>query len=356
MATQTAQNPKKILTQMTPTKILGTIPYVASTQQVLKIDRSFMYRSLNLRFTGSITTGGTTTTANLSGGDEWAVVLAIELIANGGNVLRYITGEQLVIFNYLLAGMLKDLVTLSGGAATYAWDTTVPLWLCAPGMGKTPIDFTLNATLLDDLFLRITWGTPQNVNNETSTTMSATSAIEVSADMAYFLDATINPAFNLTQVMTRKFSTVAPTGSGQQGFDWQVPVSQVYCAMLFNTKNAGTGTDSQAGTVASPSGMGSIVIQSGINQFFYFDSKVEKRMNGNRAPLPALSFTAFLNNTKNIFDAWTLIKFPRYWLTSESFNTRGFQNCDAYLQNAGTNNLDINVITFTMIPTATVTG
>lgn len=338
------------LTQITPTKILGTIPFVAGTQQILKIDRSFIYRSLNLRLTGNFSTSGASTAASLSAGDEWAMVKSVELIANGGNTLRFITGEQLVMHNFLLDGYIKDLSSISGTSSSFAMDSMEPLSLCMQGdIGKTAIDTQLNATLLDDLYLRITWGQGSDVNASFSS-FTTTPQIEVCADMAYFIDSRVNPAFNLTQIGARFFSALAPSNAGNSGNNIQLPVSQVYDYLIFNSKTAGTKID-------NPNSIGTIVIQSGVNQFYLFDSKVQRRTNAWRGKLPGITFTSFLNNTSNSFDAWTVIKFPQYVLSSESFNTRGFQNCDLFVQNAlNSGNIDLNLVTHTTIPTPTVTG
>lgn len=345
-----------IQTQMTPTKILGSIAYVSNqAAQPFKIDRSFMYRSLNLRLRATMITSGASVAGSLGAGDEWAVVKNIQLIANGGNVLRSITGEQLVIMNYLLQGYVKDLNTIidsSTNGATLTLDSVQPMWMCTPGdIGKTPIDTTLNATLLDDLYLQVTWGTHTDVNASASS-FSSTPTIEVSADLAYFLDTRINPAFNLTQLGSRFTSNIAASGAGTAAPNITLPVSQVYAFLLFNSKNTGTTQDSSAANA-----IGTIVIQSGVNQFYNFDAKLERRMNAFRMRLPKMSFADFLTNTKNVYDAWTLIKFPRYWLNSESFNTRGFQNCDMYVQNAAASQaMDLTVMAYNIIPTASVTG
>jgi hypothetical protein len=342
-----------IQTQMTPTKIMGILTFAANqASQPFKIDRSFMYRSLNLRLTGTLTTTGTSSAASLGAGDEWALVKNIQLVANGGNILRSISGEQLVIMNYLLQGYQKDLCTLASSATSFSFDSVEPLWLCTPGdIGKTPIDTTLNATLLDDLFIQVTWGNYTDIN-ASANAFTGTPSLEISADMAYFLDTRINPAFNLTQMGVRTSVNVAASIAGTQAFNMTLPVSQVYTFLLFNSKNTGTTQDSSAAN-----SIGNIIIQSGVNQFYNFDAKLERRMNVFRMPLPTMAFSNFMANSKNLFDAWTLIKFPRYWLSSESFNTRGFQNCDMYVQNAAASQaLDISLLSYNIIPTASVTG
>jgi hypothetical protein len=347
----TAPAPRKNMQQMTPTKIGGTIAYAAGqTIQLAKMDRTMFYRSINLRFTGSITTTATSTVANLSGGDEWGLVQRINLVANGGNYIRSISGEQLVMVNYLLQGYLKNLTSLVGAAGTYTFDSTLPLWMCLPGnMGKA-IDATLNATLLSDLYLSVTWGNPANINAAAGTTVSASTQIEVSQDQAFFLDPTIVPAFSLTQLQAYTFQNIPQTGQGTQGYNYQIPVGQTYPFILINAKNTGTNVDNATALT------GSGIIQSGTNQLYNMDMVTEAAMNNFRGYIPFFSFSQFLNNTNNNFAAWRLFKFPKQQYLSESLNLVNFQNCSFYIQNNQGSAVDITVIPLTLFPTKQITG
>lgn len=340
---------RRTFTQVTPTKIAGIIPFAASQKVTMqRLDRTMYYRSLNLRLTGSITTTGTSTTANLAPGDEWGCVALIELVANGGNVIRSITGEQLVILNYLFQGYIKQINTLVGVAGTYAFDSTIPLWMILPnGLGKN-IDTTLNATVLSDLFIRITWGSALSINALASTTISATTQIEVSADNAFFLDRTIIPPFSLTQMQSYTFQNIPQTAAGTQGYQYQIPVGQTYIAMLLNAKNNGTTQDNAIALT------GNGVIQSGTNQLYNMDFVTEAAMNNYRRYIPFFRFTDFLNNTKNLFAAWRLIIFPKQVNLTESLNLINFQNCNFFVQNADTNAIDLTVIPLTIFPTKQV--
>lgn len=343
---------RRILTQITPTKILGQIS-ISKNQQVTmtKMDRTMFYRQINLRLTGSITTTGTSTTANIGAGDEWAIVQRIELVANGGNVLRSFTGEQLVMWNYLLTGYAKELNTLSGAAGTYNFDSTLPLWLCLPGMIGKNIDTTLNATLLSDLYLRITWGGDLTINALAGSTVATTTQISVSADQAFFLDRTIVPRFALTQIQSYTFGNIATTASGTQGYQYQIPVGQTYAAFLINAKTTGGTTDNAVALT------GSGIIQSGSNQLYNMDMQIERMTNQERSYVPANNFTAFLNNTKNLFRGWLLLKFPKYTNITEALNLVNYQNCTFYIQQADAGNaVDLTVIPLTIIPTQQVTG
>lgn len=351
--------PKKVVTkstanlqQFTPSKILGTIPFTASTKITLaKLDRTMMVRSYNLRITGSITTTATSTTANIQPGDEWGAVLLIELVANGGNVLRSITGEQLCIANYLLQGYIKQINTLSGAAGTYAFDSTLPLWMLLPGNIGKALDTTLNTTLLSDLYIRITWGSNLSINGVAGTTISATTQVEVSADQAFFLNRSAVPSYAMVQLQNYQLPNVPPTGAGTAGYPWQVPVGQTYPFWLLNVKNTGTLQDSATGLA------GNLVIQSGNNQMYNVDMSLEAQMNNFRNFIPFSRFTDFLNNTFNLFAGWRLIRFVKQQYLSESLNLINFQNCTAYIQNSASGqNVDFNLIPLQIFPASQVIG
>jgi|ERR1700761_4671397 len=354
----TTAAPKKVVTkttanlqQFTPSKILGTIPYQVSSKITLpKLDRTMMVRSYNLRLTGSITTTTTSTSANLGAGDEWGLVTLIELVANGGNVLRSITGEQLVVLNYLLQGYIKQINTLTGSAGTYAFDSTIPLWMLLPGNIGKALDTTLNTTLLSDLYIRVTWGTPASINTAAGTTVAATTQIEVSADQAFFLNRAAVPAYAMVQLQNYQLPNVPPTGAGTAGYPWQVPVGQTYPFWLLNVKNTGTTQDN-----ATALG-GNLVIQSGNNQMYNVDLSLEAQMNNFRNFIPFSRFTDFFNNTLDLFAGWRLIRFVKQQYLSESLNLINFQNCTAYIQNASGVNVDFNLIPLQIFPASQVIG
>lgn len=346
------QAAKRVQTQLTPTQVVTSLLYSASSQTTFRLDRTMYYRSINLRLTGSITTGATTTSAHLKAGDEWGIVKLIEIVANGGNVLRSITGEQLAVLNYLLTGYAKQKCTLVGAAGTYSFDSMLPLWMILPnGIGKSPIDTTLNATLLSDLFIRITWGVGTDINsgNAVAVTVSAATAIEVSNDLAFFLDKSIIPTFALTQLQTQSIQTNIPTtGKGTSGQVWQVPVGQTYAWFLLNMKSTGTQQDlAQFGTG---------LIQSGTNQLYNTDLNVERYMNQYRQYVPANSFSSFFGNTLDVYDGWTLWVMPKARLLTESLNLVNYQNCNMYIQNNGATAIDLTVIPLTIYPTKQITG
>lgn len=361
MATATVQpgnRPAKsvVQTQLTPTQVVTTIPYASGQQQTFRLDRTMYYRSINLRLRGAITTTGASTTTNVQPGDEWGCVALIEIIANGGNVLRRITGEQLCVLNYLLAGYSKQLNTLQSGAgAAYSFDSVQPLWFILPaGLGKNPVDTTLNATLLSDLFIRITWGGPLTVNNLAGTTFTTAPSLEVSSDLSFFLNRTIVPAFSLTQLQSQLLvANLGVTGTGTGGFNYQIPVGQQYPFMLLNTKNTGTQVD-------APNCLGTGLITSGTNQIINADLGIERYTNQFRQFVPVPTFANLFTNANNHYDAWTLLVYAKQRLLTESLNLVNFQNCQFYIQNtggaSGSQAVDLSVTPLVLFPTAQVTG
>lgn len=148
----------------------GTISYQSGSQESLTLSRGMVYREIYLRLTGQPTvTDANNTAAKTLQGDEWAYVQKIELIANNTDVLRSITGNQLWWINYFLFGKAPAVTSTIGDSATAnpSFDSVLVLPLWMPGSIRA-MDTALDARILSDLKLRITWGAYTAMNGDCS--------------------------------------------------------------------------------------------------------------------------------------------------------------------------------------------
>jgi len=114
-------------------------------------------------------TGANNTVANTKIGDEWALLQLIEVVANGGDVIFSMTGNELFEYNANVLGIQPAITpTLGDGAtANVTIDSSliIPLWLLR---GIKPLETACEAYRYTALQMRYTYGTFTDVNASAS--------------------------------------------------------------------------------------------------------------------------------------------------------------------------------------------
>lgn len=136
-------------------------------QQVVKLTKTLVYRQLQLELTGAPTlTGANNTAANTALGDEWGVLTNLQIQANGSDVFRNFTGDDLFWLNWFWYRQSPATTATIGDGATAnpAFDSTliIPFWY--PGAFH-PFDTLLNSGRFNDLQILATFGDWTSINS-----------------------------------------------------------------------------------------------------------------------------------------------------------------------------------------------
>ena len=146
------------------------VDYSSGNKVQKSLSRGMVYRELLLELSLAPTLlAANNTTAKTLRGDEWAVVKKIEIIANGTDVIKSISGKALrwlnMIWNHAMPGLSAALG--DGATANPACKSilVLPFW---QSDSIRPIDTALDSSVLSDLQIAVTWGTFTDINADAS--------------------------------------------------------------------------------------------------------------------------------------------------------------------------------------------
>ena len=218
--------------QQVRTRKHTTVRYSTNNKEVEDLSRGMIIRELYLKLAGAATiTAGNNTQANTQRGDEWGVVKRIDIIANGTDNIRSISGTALRWLNMFQYGAYPRVSTALGDGATanpaFASVLILPFWM---PRAVRPIDTALDTRELSDLTIEITWGTFTDVN-------SAASAWTTEPSLTvYALESFgIKGPFSQSRIFAIE-ETITATNSQ---FKTRLPVGPMYRGFLINTTDAG---------------------------------------------------------------------------------------------------------------------
>ena len=141
-----------------------TVAYSAGNKVSEDLSRGMVYRELQLTLAGQLTaTTANNVYANILRGDEWALVKKIEIIANGTQTIKSLSGASLRWLNFFWFGSSPQISPLLGaGGANPTFESTMilPFWM---PRSVRPIDTCLDSRILSDLKVEITWGSHTDI-------------------------------------------------------------------------------------------------------------------------------------------------------------------------------------------------
>lgn len=194
-----------------------------------------LYRELALELQGTIQGANTSQQFNAStllGGDEWGCIKKLEVVVNGGDVIRSFTGEELAMYNTFIFNRPRRLCPNMGGTQTSsAFDSTLilPFW---DYRSISPIDTLLDSSKLSDFRLQVTWGDQSGiVAGATNSTFTTNPTLTVHSRESYGLAGRFSVSRNF------KITNPAAVGS-QKGYAINLPLGQIYKGFFINTKDA----------------------------------------------------------------------------------------------------------------------
>ena len=194
-----------------------------------ELGRGMIYRELYLRLrcTLEAAAGNAVTQANTERGDHWGIVRDIKIVANGSQVLRRFSGNELRWINKLIYGYNPRNPLAPGIAAegTLAIDDTliIPFW--SPTSIR-PIDTALDARLLSSLEIEVTWGDAADVSSATSFSFSVDPTLQVCSLESFGISADF--------ATDRIFKIQSNGVAANDNFEVDIPVNDVYRAFLIN--------------------------------------------------------------------------------------------------------------------------
>lgn len=216
--------------QQSRTRKQTSVAYNANNSKAEQLGRGMIYREIMLRYQGQPTiTATNNTVANTLAGDEWAAVKKIELIANGTDVIKSISGNQLWWLNYFMYGKAPRIsALLGGGAANPSFDSVLilPLWM--PGVIK-PFDTALDARRLSSLEIKITWGDYTSIN-ASATGWTTNPSIDVFSLESFGVEADF--------ALWRLFQISETITASNTQHEIDLPVGHLYRGFMINSQDA----------------------------------------------------------------------------------------------------------------------
>jgi len=195
------------------------------------LSRGMVYRELQLTLAGQLTaTTANNVYANVLRGDEWACVKKIEVIANGTQTIKSLSGPSLRWLNYFWFGALPEISPLLGaGGANPTFESTLilPFWM---PRAVRPIDTCLDSRILSDLKIEVTWGDYTDIN-ASATGFTTDPSLRVDSLEAFGIDGQF--------AMWRLWEIEKSITADNTQFQVQMPVGGMFRGFHIITTDAG---------------------------------------------------------------------------------------------------------------------
>lgn len=315
-----------------------------NSKMVVPLSRGMIYREIMLRLQGSPTlTGVNNTRANTLIGDEWGCVKRIDIVANGTDVLRTFSGDDLWWLNRYYYGLNPRVSPTIGDGSTAnpSFDSTllIPFW--SPRSVK-PLDTALDSRELSDLRLEITWGTFTDVNSA-ATAWTTNPSLEVASYESFGVDG----PFSLKRV----FKQIAQPSAANTAYRVDLPVGPQYRGLLINTKNSANTTDSSSiiTNIKLVSGSTVFVDLSENMMFQYASIKNDLTFNITRATATGIQYQIDPKaSTASVERSWYMLDLVGDGFLTEAIDTYGLS--EFYLEFNVTGAGSINILPTQIIP------
>ena len=206
-----------------------TLQYASNGRTSEILSRGSVYRELYLRLQGQ-TTDATNSQANTTSAEEWGIIQRLDLIANNTDVIKSLSGEELWWLNYYLYGRAPNITAAIGaGGANPSFDShlILPLWM---PRSIRPMDTALDARVLADLKIEVTWGTHTDISSD-ATGFESAPTLEVRSMEAFNTEGRF-----ATWRLNRIRQTISASNTEQQII---LPVGEMYRSFLIHTQDAG---------------------------------------------------------------------------------------------------------------------
>lgn len=298
------------------------------TKVVQQLGRGMIYREIILRLQGTVTTGAVAESA-LSRGDEWSLIERIDLVVNGTDIIRSLSGVQLYALNRLMFGANKRNSPLLGdntttGAITVDSTLSLPLWM---PLSAKPMDTALDSSKLSDLRLEITFASNTGLTGAAATIGSM--SLEISSLESFGIDGKFSDC--------RMYSLQSVYSAANPQAQVTLPVTALYRGFIINAAAGATAASADAPTAVS-----NVKLISGTTVFRDIATRVMKdwqtqRINFQRqlvqktagAAIP-LGFASPCRSSKFDDDAWYYFELANDGYLTEGIDSVGYS--ELYLE------------------------
>lgn len=314
-------------------------------QQISKLNKTLVYRQMTLELTGAPTlTLGNNTQANTVMGDEWGCLTNFQIQANGSDVLRNFTGDDLWWMNaFWYKQPLGPQITATigdGATANPAFDSTliVPFWY--PDSFH-PFDTLVNAGRFTDFQALATFGSFTSINTAaTAWTQSPQIALS-SHEQLLPSDPDDTPKLNW---VVKKLSNIP--GGANSAYRVLLDAGVNYSRFLINIKNsAGTADAGSTASATLPTALVSNVKVVGAGGRIYEDRNLAELIQECRVRKGMPNLMPRRSTSSN-YGAWFEIDLCPDGRLKEAMPNPN----DAYLEFAVTANCQINVFPSILFP------
>ncbi len=226
----------------------------AGQQSTAQLLNGFIVSKLQLNLNFTVTPTAATaafTDANIVGADGWSLIQNLQIVINGGQNIRYLSGEQLYFWNILTGRNVKQGWTFATVAPfTATFNGTIDIPFALPDIFR-PLDTCLDARLLGQnaFTANITYNSATSVLTlPTGATGLVLSPINASIFQVEFASGSggFSPQIACLTEQYQNIYAGAVTNSGQQLVGQTA--NKLYYAFLVNVKTAG-GVDDTTGTL-----------------------------------------------------------------------------------------------------------
>ena len=305
----------------------------------------YTIRNLTLKLSVTVQFGATAPAqADIQPGDEWGFIGNVNLTVNGGTVLASLTGEQLVMLNYLTGRNLRkipaNLVTLPAANAQATFTSTLSLPRAMWNAHK-PLDFSLNANLQNQVYFSVT-------ANQLTNFLSTVGATLVSANLTVYqeaaapMNASNQPMFTEWSIVPSQISFAGASGLT----DTKLPPTQIYRAVMMSGKASAAVGAADSAIISELQ-----VLSQGLETVHYYDIDSMQAEYYDEIGLKP--------NTDKVFQcgtfksaAWYVLDFARFKYMTESYNTIGYTNVGLNIATSGAG--VINLLPVVIYPTTVV--
>lgn len=212
------------------TRRVGKTSYAAGAAVSLDLPRKNLYRDLILWLKGSlvIATAGSPVLYTGGIGSGLKILSRIEVIANGRDTLKSLSGSALAMKNLFLFGSKPQITETGLTAATHPFGGVISLPFAMPRAIRE-IDTLLNSGRLATLELRVTYGNYTDMFSTAPTTITPGTSVgdlEVYVNEAIRLDGKDEPYSSYKELYIEKdivaaaaeFQILLPVGNRYRGF------------------------------------------------------------------------------------------------------------------------------------------
>lgn len=299
-----------------------------------------MYRNIMLRLSGTLTyaAAANNAVATLGRGDEWSLIERIDIIANGGDVIRSISGFALRAMQPLLFGTPARAAAQMGDGVTAspAFDSTliIPFWMFR---SYSPMDTILDSSKLGDLRIEITVAASAGINSANGPTNVA-----ATLDVCSYESWGVKGDFSDMRMFPISQNSVGTNPN----FQVKITPTAVYRGFIINVASGNTAVSTDDAVNCT-----NIILQSGNNKFRDLPFAVTRDYyravrNFNLDFIQNVAATApitggYLNGAKSTrynADAWTFLDLCEDGYLTEAIDALGFSelnlefNCTAQVQ------------------------